>query len=177
MSTFLTTEQETLADEIASLLIERGETVAVTESTTGGLISAALLRVAGASKYYTGGGVLYTLPSRIALAGVPAEDYADYRGTTPELLGKLAEAMRAKLNATWCIGESGLAGPTAGRSGNPPGRTTLAVAGPVTRAEVAETGTTDRDENMTRFATLALRYLRDAIREAPSAMTGAGSVR
>ncbi len=168
MSTFLTDEQEALATEIATLLTERGETVAVSEGTSGGLVSAALLWVAGASKYYRGGGVLYTLPSRIALAGVPASSYENYRGTTPELLAELTEAVRTRLDATWCIGESGLAGPTGGRSGAPPGRTTVAVAGPVVRAEVVETGTTDRAENMTRFTTIALTYLRDAILEAPA---------
>lgn len=171
MSTFLTAEQESLAEEIAALLTERGETVAVAEGTAGGLVSAALLWVAGASRYYRGGGVLYTLPSRIALAGVSAEQYANYRGTTPELLATLGEAMRARLDATWCIAESGLAGPTGGRSGAPPGRTTVAVAGPVARTQVIETGTTDRGENMVRFTTLALRFLRDAIREAPPSGT------
>lgn len=171
MSTFLTAEQESLAEEIAAALIARGETVAVSEGTSGGLVSAALLWVAGASKYYRGGAVLYTLPSRIALAGVSPEQYANYRGTTPEMLATLAEAMRARLDATWGIAESGLAGPTGGRSGAPPGRTTLAVTGPVTRTEVIETGTTDRGENMALFTTLALRFLRDAIREAPASGT------
>jgi len=163
---FLDAEQEALASEIGSLLTERGQTVAVAESTTGGLVSAALLWVAGASKYFTGGGVVYTLRSRTALAGVPAEQYANYRGTTPEMLADLAEAMRARLDATWGIAESGLAGPTGGRSGAPAGRTTLAVAGPISRTSVIETGSADRGENMSRFATEALRYLRDAILEA-----------
>ncbi|MFA7250038.1 MAG: CinA family protein [Dehalococcoidia bacterium] len=167
MSTFLTPEQELLAQEVAHLLIARGETVAVSEGTAGGLVSAALLSVAGASQYYRGGAVLYTLPSRIALAGVSAEQYANYRGTTPEMLATIAEAMRARLDATWCIAESGLAGPTPGRSGTPAGRTTVAVAGPLTRTAVIETGTIDRAENMVRFTTIALRFLRDALRDAP----------
>ena len=70
---FLTDEQNTLALEIAELLIARGEKVAVSESTTGGLVSAALLSVGGASKYFAGGGVVYTLASRTALAGAPVE--------------------------------------------------------------------------------------------------------
>ena len=173
MSTFQTAEQESLAEEIAALLTGRSETVAVSEGTAGSLVSAALLWVPGASAYYKGGGVLYTLVSRVALAGMSPETYANYRGTTPEMLAALAEAMRTRLEATWCIAESGLAGPTAGRSGTPPGRTTLAVAGPVARSEVIETGMTDRGENMVRFTTLALRFLRDAILDAP-ASTKAG---
>jgi nicotinamide mononucleotide (NMN) deamidase PncC len=74
--------------------------------------------------------------------------------------------MRQRLGATWCIAESGLAGPTRGRSGLPPGRTTICVSGPVTRVNVQQTGLPDREPNMIAFATLTLRYLRDAIKEA-----------
>ncbi|MCY4582076.1 MAG: CinA family protein, partial [Chloroflexi bacterium] len=116
---FLNDEQQQLASDIAERLIARGETVAVAESTTGGLVSAALLGVAGASRYYAGGGVLYTLNSRTALAGVPAETYANYRGTTPEMLGALAEAMRERLGATWRIAEPGAAGAGRNRFGVP----------------------------------------------------------
>lgn len=163
---FLNDEQKQLASEIAAKLIARKESVAVAESTSGGLVSAALLWVAGASKYYAGGGVTYTLASRTALAGVPAARYFDYRGTTPEMLAELAESMRQKLDASWCIAESGLAGPTGGRFGANPGKVTLAVVGPISRTAVVETGITDREANMVEFATLALRYLNDAILEA-----------
>ena len=159
-------EQEELAAEIASLLTQRGETVAVAEATAGGLVSAALLSVSGASRYYAGGGVVYTLNSRTALAGVPAEQYANYRGTTPEMLASLAESMRQRLGADWCVAESGLAGPTGGRSGAPLGRTTIGVAGPVARTEMIETGVSDRQANMVEFTTRALRVLRDAIQGA-----------
>ena len=163
---FLNDDQTQLANDIAERLIARGETVAVSESTTGGLVSAALLAVAGASRYYAGGGVLYTLASRTALAGVPAETYENYRGTTPDMLAALAEAMRERLGATWCIAESGVAGPGPGRFGAPAGRTTLSVAGPITRTEVIETGIDDRVANMSEFATRTLRHLRNALNDA-----------
>lgn len=163
--TFLTDEQAALAEAIAATLIARTETIAVSDGTTGGLISAALLAVPGASAYYRGGGVLYTLRSRIALAGMPAEAYENYRGTTPEMLANLAEALRVRLDATWAIAESGLAGPTGGRSGAAPGRTTIAIAGPRGRVEVYETGSDDRAANMSAFTTLALRLLRDTLVE------------
>ena len=169
MGTFLNDEQERLANEIATQLTERGETVAVAEATTGGLISAALLSVAGASRYYAGAGVVYTLGSRTALAGVPAEEYENYRGTTPEMIATLAESMRERLGATWCIAESGLAGPTGGRAGAPAGRTTMGVAGPVARTEVIETGLSGRMANMVEFTTRSLTFLSDAIREAGAA--------
>ena len=116
--------------------------------------------------YYAGGSVLYTLGSRTALAGVPASMFENYRGTTPEMIAAIADAMRQRLGATWCIAESGLAGPTRGRSGLPPGRTTICVCGPVTRVNVQQTGLPDREPNMIAFTTLTLRYLRDAIKEA-----------
>lgn len=161
---FVNDEQRGLAEDIAACLVNRGDTIAVAESTTGGLISAALLSVAGASRYYAGGGVLYTLPSRVALAGVDPEQYANYRGTTPEMLGRLAEAMRSRLDATWCIAESGLAGPTGGRFGDAAGKVTVSVAGPSAWNEVFQTGISDRVENMAGFTTIALRYMHSVLK-------------
>ncbi len=166
MNSFLNAEQTALAAEIGDRLVARGETVAVAESTTGGLLSAALLSVAGASRYYAGGGVVYTLKSRIALAGADPKQYENYRGTTAEMLESLAQAMRERLGATWCVAESGLAGPTGGRGGAPAGRTSLCVAGPVTRSDRLETGADDRIENMVAFTTAGLRLLRDALADA-----------
>jgi PncC family amidohydrolase len=165
MPGFLTQDQAALAAEIGSLLTDRGETIAVAESTTGGLISAALLSVAGASRYFAGGGVVYTLRSRTELAGVPAEQYANYRGTTEEMLAALADSIRARLGATWGIAESGLAGPTGGRTALA-GSTLIAVRGAVNRAERYETGHGERERNMVEFTTRSLQVLRDAVREA-----------
>ena len=166
MPSFLNPEQQALTREIAETLTARGETVTVAEGTAGGLISAALLSVPGASQYFAGGAVVYTLNSRTVLAGVPRIDPGNYRGTTPDMLAAVAESLRERIGANWCIAESGLAGPTGGRSGAPPGRTNLAVAGPVTRTETIETGSADREDNMVEFTTRALRFLRDAVREA-----------
>lgn len=163
---FLNDEQQALAKELAELLVQRGEKVAVAEGTAGGLVSAALLWVPGASRYFAGGGVTYTLNSRIMLAGVPAETLENYQGTTPEMIATLAASMRERLGADWCVAESGLAGPTGGRSGAAPGRVTIGVAGPVSRTEVFQTGSNDREANMIEFATMTLRYLRDAILDA-----------
>jgi PncC family amidohydrolase len=166
MPSFLTTEQTTLTEEIAELLIARDEKVAVAESSAGGLISAALLSVPGASRYYSGGGVVYTLASRTQLAGVPAEAYARYQGTTTEMLADLLNSMRERLGSDWCVGESGLAGPTGGRTGAPAGRVAIGVSGPVARTKLLETGLSDRAENMVAFTTRSLCLLRDAIVEA-----------
>jgi PncC family amidohydrolase len=159
---FINAEQMLLSEEIGAMLSERGQTVAVAEATSGGLVSAALLAVAGASRYYAGGGVLYTRNSRLVLGGMPPAVFANYRGTTNEIIMSMAESMRERLGATWCVAESGTAGPT----GNVPGRTMVGVSGPVKKVESIETGFADREANMAEFATVALRLLRDALREA-----------
>ena len=166
MASFLNDEQQALAREVASLLTERGESVSVAESSAGGLISAALLWVPGASRYFAGGGVVYTLESRSVLAGVERIDPSRYSGTTEEMISALAESMRGRLGSTWCIAESGLAGPTPGRSGAAPGRAVLGIAGPVSRSETVQTGSSDREANMIAFTTQALRLLRDTVRSA-----------
>ena len=163
MNSLSTSEHRELAEKIAAVLIEKEQTIAVAETTTGGLVSAALLSVSGASRYYAGGGVLYTLNSRIALAGVPAKEYENYRGTNPELILSLASSMRDKLGSTWCISESGLAGPGGGRFGGPPGRTVIGIDGPVQRTETFHTGLQGREENMSAFTTLTLQFILNAI--------------
>jgi nicotinamide-nucleotide amidase len=167
MASFLTPEQQSLAEEVGALLVERGENMCIADGTTGGLISAALLSLPGASRFYAGGAVLYTLKSRIALAGAPAELFANYQGTTAEMMAATANSLRDRLGTTWCIAESGVAGPTGGRSGKPPGTTNICIAGPLERSEVIETGISDRAANMVEFATYALRLFRDTLREAP----------
>ena len=166
MASFLTAEQQELAEEIGAMLVERGENICIADGTTGGLISAALLSLPGASKFYAGGAVLYTIKSRVALAGAPAEMFANYQGTTLEMMQVTATSLRQRLETTWCLAESGVAGPTGGRSGKPLGFTNICIVGPVSRSESIETGIADRADNMAEFATRSLRLLRDAIREA-----------
>lgn len=162
---FLTDEQKSLANEISDMLVARNEKVSVAESSTGGLVSAALLWVPGASRYFAGGGVVYTLKSRTALAGANPDDYKEYRGTTPVLLEKLGAAMQGRLESHWTVAESGLAGPPGARVAAS-GKTSVAIIGPVSKTEILETGSDDREENMSLFTTHALRLFRDALAEA-----------
>jgi nicotinamide mononucleotide (NMN) deamidase PncC len=132
----------------------------------GGLISAALLSVSGASSYYRGGLTLYTLESRIAFAGWTSENLKSYSGPTPDIVLGLAEHTRRTLGSTYCVSESGTAGPTGGKARNrTPGYVALAVVsekGASTRE--VETGTSEREENMVRFAVEALKLVRDVIK-------------
>ncbi|MGH2461702.1 MAG: CinA family protein [Chloroflexota bacterium] len=153
------TELDRLAEDVARRLIERGESVAVAESAAGGRVSAALLGVAGASAYFKGGVVVYTSDGKQRLAGMTREDLDANRSATAPHTAALARTIRERLGATWGIAETGAAGPTGNRYGDAAGHAALAVSGPIERAEVIETGQSDRRENMEAFARAALRLL------------------
>ena len=149
----------TRAASAGELLRARGETVAVAESSAGGLICAALLTVPGASAYFRGGGVVYTGVSKQTLMGVSDEAMAEARAATEVHALHLARAAKARLDATLGIGETGAAGPTGNRYGDPPGHACVGVAGPVCRTATVKTGDADRAENMAAFAAAALDLL------------------
>jgi nicotinamide-nucleotide amidase len=159
------TMQELLsrAEEIGAALKSRGETIAIAESSTGGLVSAALLSVPGASTYFLGGAVIYTRQARAVLAAISDDTMRGLRASTEEYALLLAKTTCERLGATWGIGESGATGPTGNRYGDAPGHTCLAIAGPIERAITLETGDSDRVANMRRFAVAALDLLRDAV--------------
>ena len=148
-----------LAEKIAALLKQRGETVAVAESSTGGLISAALLAQAGASAYFVGGAVVYTYKSRAALLGIGEADMAGMRPSTEPYALLFARRMREKHETTWSIGETSATGPTGNRYGDAAGHSCIAVIGPsIERAITLETGSSDRQANMRAFARRALEF-------------------
>ncbi|KAK5089972.1 hypothetical protein LTS08_005791 [Lithohypha guttulata] len=156
-----------VAAEVAQLLKDRQETISVAETAAGGLISAALLATPGASAIYKGGLTLYTLQSRIQFAGWNQENIASYKGPTPEIVAGLAENVRVKLESTYCVSESGTAGPTGGTTRNrTPGYVALAVAGPAgTKTSEIDTGKgTDREQNMLAFAIGAMNLVKEVIR-------------
>ena len=155
-----------LAERAASLLKARKETVAVAESSAGGLISAALLAMPGASEYYVGGAVSYTRPVLVHLSGMRAEELAKINGATEEFTLLAARAVRERYRTTWGVGESGAAGPSGNRYGDPPGHAVVGVAGLRQRARVIRTGKSDRLENMHAFAEAALMLLVDSLENA-----------
>jgi nicotinamide-nucleotide amidase len=144
------------AEKIGAILKDRHETIAVAESSAGGLISAALLAMPGASAYFMGGSVVYTRASRRDLLGIPDSAFAGIKPGTEALAVVIARGAREKLAATWAISEIGAAGPTGTSYGNPPGSCWIAVAGPVERAITLQTGISDRYTNMIKFAAAAL---------------------
>lgn len=152
-----------LAEKIAARLIARKQTIAIAESSTGGLVAAALLAVPGASAYFLGGAVIYTKYSRAALLGIGEAQMQGLRPATEAYSLLIARLVRERHSATWGFGETGAAGPTGNRYGDPPGHTCIAVTGPVEKAITLRTGNADRIANMDAFATRSLELLVEVI--------------
>lgn len=144
----------------------RGETVAVAESSAGGLAAAALLSVPGASAYFRGGAVVYTVAAHRAYMPAPGAIPTGMRSASEPYAAWLAARTRAHLGADWALAETGAAGPAGNRYGDPPGHTCLAVSGPAERVLTLETESADRAANMFAFAQAALSLFREAL-EAP----------
>ena len=158
-------ELSTHAEVIAGILTRRKETIAVAESSAGGLISAALLAVPGASAYFLGGAVAYTRQAREAFLQVPSAALEGITPSTEAYALLLARTARERLSATWGLAETGTAGPTGSRYGFTAGRVAVAIAGPMEKCLVIETGHGDRVVNMQAFAGAALELMARVLTE------------
>jgi nicotinamide-nucleotide amidase len=148
-----------IAEQIAAKLVARKQTIAVAESSTGGLISAALLSVPGASAYFLGGAVVYTRDARRLLMDIPDEAMTGIRSASEPYAKLLAETTRRRFATDWGLSETGATGPTGNRYGDAAGHSCMAVAGATTDVITLETGSNDRQANMHEFAKTALGLL------------------
>jgi PncC family amidohydrolase len=151
------------AERLGALLKARQETVGVAESSSGGLASAALLSVPGASAYFQGGAVVYTQDARMALLAITPDQMSGIRSASEPYALLLARTMRERLGTTWGIAETGAAGPSGNRYGDGAGHTCIAVSGPAERVATIETGSGDRVANMRAFALALLDLLTEAL--------------
>ena len=152
-----------LAEPIAVLLKDRRETIVIAESSTGGLISAALLGIAGASSYFLGGAVVYTQTARRRLLDIPDAAMSGLRASTEAYALLLARTTRERFATSWALAETGATGPTGNRYGDAAGHSCIAVAGLTERAITLETGSSDRLGNMHAFSAAALDLLKAAL--------------
>ena len=150
------------AARLGALLKARGETLAIAESSAGGLIAASLLAVPGASAYFLGGAVIYTVSARRAF-GITDEMMRGLRSSSEPYAELLARTTRDRHGATWGLAETGAAGPTGNRYGDASGHSCIAVAGQETRVLTIETASTDRQANMRQFALTALNTMLAAL--------------
>src|SRR5712672_287103 len=149
-------ELVTIAEKIAAKLIEQKQTIAIAESSTGGLISASLLAGPGASAYFLGGGVIYTRDARRILMDISDEAMKGIRSASEPYAQLLASQVRKRFATDWGLSETG---PTGNRYGDAAGHSCMAVAGPAQAVFTLETGSADRQANMMRFAGTALDLL------------------
>jgi PncC family amidohydrolase len=154
-----------------ALLKARGEMVAVGETSAGGLISASLLAVPGASAYFAGGAVTYSARSIRGLAGISIEQMrADgIRSSSEPYARLLATQIRARHgDVSWGLSETGAAGPNGNPYGDPSGHTCMAVVGAISVTRTLRTGLDDRVANMWAFAEAALALLVEVLESAPT---------
>ncbi len=154
-----------IAEQIAARLVARKQTVAVAESSTGGLISAGLLAVPGASRYFLGGAVVYTRDARRLLADIPDEAMKGIRSASEPYAQLLAARIRERFATDWGLSETGATGPAGNRYGDAPGHSCMAVAGPRSSVITLETGSADRLANMHAFAANALKLMLENLSE------------
>ena len=158
-----------IGSAVGTLLKERKQTLGVAESSAGGLINAAFVAVPGASAYYLGGAIVYTLAGRSALLGLTGQDMMGIRSASEPFAKLLARRVRDNLGATWGLSETGASGPTGNRYGDAPGHACIAVSGPVEAVITVETGSPDREANMWAFARKAVELLETCLRTMRSA--------
>ncbi len=156
-----------LAERAATLLKQRQQKIALNESSTGGLISAALLAVPGASAYYIGSVVVYTRQAWDAVRDFREDELGGVRAATEHHALVRARIACQRFATTWGVGETGAAGPAGNRYGDPAGHSCVAVAGPLERALTLRTGKADRMENMFAFADAALKLLVECLEAQP----------
>jgi nicotinamide-nucleotide amidase len=153
-----------IAEQVAAKLIVQRQTIAVAESSTGGLISASLLAVPGASAYFLGGGVVYTRDARRILMDISDEAMKGIRSASEPYAKLLAEQVRGRFATDWGLSETGATGPAGNRYGDAAGHTCIAVVGPAAeRAFTLETRSADRRANMDAFAKKSLELISDVI--------------
>jgi len=156
-------ELDALGAEVGALLKAKKHTIAVAESSAGGLINAALVAVPGASAYYLGGGVIYTAASRAGILGITKDEMKGMRSASEPFAKLMAARVRANLGATWGLSETGASGPTGNRYGDAAGHACIAVSGPIEAVITVETGSAGREANMREFARRALGLLKDCL--------------
>jgi nicotinamide-nucleotide amidase len=154
-----------LGETVGSLLKERKETVAVAESSTGGLIAATLLAVPGASAYFLGGAVVYTRLARQLLMDMSNESMRGIRSASEPYALLLAQRSQQRFSASWGLSETGATGPTGNPYGDPAGHSCLAVAGTTERVITLRTGNSDRLQNMIAFACASLTLFAQVLGE------------
>jgi len=156
-------DNDTLESIVGSLLRERGETLSTAESCTGGYLAHMITKVAGSSDYYKGSVVAYSNQLKTSLLGIEPEMIATHGAVSREVVSAMATSARERLQTTWALATSGIAGPSGGTPEKPVGTVWISLAGPnETFARRFQLGN-DRERNIHITALSALNMLRQAL--------------
>lgn len=160
-------DDETLAGVVGTLLTEKGLTLAVAESCTGGLIADLLTDVSGSSRYVERGVVTYSNTSKTALLGVPEFILVEFGAVSEPTAKYMAEGIRSSAGVDLGLSTTGIAGPTGAVPGKPVGTVFIAVAGP--HGTICRHFSFHRERRKVKLATTyaALMLLREYLRPAP----------
>jgi nicotinamide-nucleotide amidase len=161
--TLFSTDGSTIDEQVATLLLERGLTIATAESCTGGMLAGRLTDRPGSSAYVLGGLVVYSDAAKAQLAGVDPALIERVGAVSTEVAEALADGARARLGADLGVGITGVAGPGGGTEAKPVGHVCFSVAGPdgarLTRAVQLPGGRADVRDRSTVVALHLLRRL------------------
>lgn len=153
---------EVLVNRISEILKSRHETVAVTEAACGGLLSSYLVSVVGASEWFDGGTLVYSLKSRLKLSGWNSKDIENYTGPSDNVALRLARNLRLELGSTYTLSETGYASlmPNNPEASDKTGMVYFGISGPNRDlCQTYSTHNTDRCYNMQQFALKGLEFL------------------
>ncbi|KAG0683683.1 hypothetical protein C6P40_000790 [Pichia californica] len=164
-----------LVAEIAEILIKRNQSVAVSEGACGGLLSAYLISLPGASNFFDGGRLIYSLKSRLRLSGWNNQQINSYTGPSEQVALKMARNLRVEFGSTYVLSETGYAGPSTnvGIGDNSSineadakvGTVYLGISGPYGNKSCEMcTDLNDRSLNMQLFAKYSLQFFLETLK-------------
>ena len=156
-------ETATVEEQVHELLIERGATLALAESCTGGKIASKFTAMAGASAYLLAGVVAYANEAKTNILGVDAELIRRHGAVSEEVARAMAEGARRVAGADYALATTGIAGPTGGTAEKPVGTVWFALATPTETIALKHACGTDRGQVIDRATAYAIRLLRDKL--------------
>ena len=157
-------EDASVEELVHNILIERGETLAVAESCTGGVIASKFTAQAGASAYFLCGVVSYSNEAKSNVLGVNMSDIAQYGAVSEQVAKAMALGAKAISGANFAISTTGIAGPTGGSEAKPVGTVWIGIATPERCFAVCKNCGTDRSQIISRATAYAIALLYDELK-------------
>ena len=152
-------EGATLEQHVHRILTERGQTLAIAESCTGGAIASKFTAMAGASNYLLGGVVAYSNEVKESILGVDPVSIACFGAVSEVVALEMAEGVRRTTGADYAIATTGIAGPGGGSKHKPVGTVWMAIATPEGSRAVMRNSGTDRRQIISRASAYAIEML------------------